>query len=270
MKVRIMGKLMELMEGRILFLRKQIRFAEKNIKNYPKGRLRISGPRHYWINRGDSKKEEYIKTGNAKLIKALAQKNYDERFLKMAQVELEALENAIRVIKKESAEQAYDGLSKSRKDLVEPYIIPDDEYVKAWLSQTFEENPAYPEKKRYSTKKGDKVRSKSEVIIADILYDLNIPYHYEKPVMLKNGEIRYPDFTLLDIRERKEVYYEHMGLLDDEDYLDYNLKKIEEYRNSGIYFHKNLIVTCEATNHQLDNKALEEMLKELFPTRIIT
>ncbi len=265
-----MRLLIKKMEQRIMLLRKEIERAEKGLMKYPEGRLRISKARFYMVENREKPTGMYISKKNIKLIKALAQKNYNERFIKMGTIELKALENAIEIIKRVNAETAYSGLSEERKDLVEPYIIPDDEYVKAWLSQTFEENPAYPEKKRYSTKKGDKVRSKSEVIIADILYDLNIPYHYEKPVILKNGEIRYPDFTLLDIRERKEVYYEHMGLLDDEDYLDYNLKKIEEYRNSGISFHKNLIVTWEATNHQLDNKALEEMLKELFPTRIIT
>ncbi len=49
----------------------------------------------------------------------------------------------------------------------------------------------------------EKVRSKSEAFIADTLYEFGIPYRYEYLVRMVNGELRYPDFTLLKVRTEK-------------------------------------------------------------------
>ena len=66
-----------------------------------------------------------------------------------------------------------------------------------------------PEHLKYSTEKGELVRSKSELLIADMYYSLGIPYKYEAGVKLRGGIVRYPDFTLLRVRDRKEFYHEH-------------------------------------------------------------
>lgn len=50
----------------------------------------------------------------------------------------------------------------------------------------------------------ERVRSKSEVIIADILNQEGIPYRYECPLQLKGWGKVYPDFTVLSERERPE------------------------------------------------------------------
>jgi exodeoxyribonuclease V alpha subunit len=60
------------------------------------------------------------------------------------------------------------------------------------------------------------VRSKSEVIIANMLFDRDIPFEYEKPLYAKDGSFRLPDFT---IKWRGETYYwEHLGLLVRDEY----------------------------------------------------
>src|SRR5690348_14549875 len=40
------------------------------------------------------------------------------------------------------------------------------------------------------------VRSKSEVIIANMLFDREIPFEYEKPLYAKDGSFYLPDFTI--------------------------------------------------------------------------
>lgn len=52
------------------------------------------------------------------------------------------------------------------------------------------------------------MRSKSEVIIADLLNKEGIPYRYEFPLYLKEFNTVYPDFTILNVRKRKEIYWE--------------------------------------------------------------
>ena len=49
------------------------------------------------------------------------------------------------------------------------------------------------------------MRSKSEVIISNALREYNIPYLYEKPVTLGKEVTVYPDFTILKLKERREI-----------------------------------------------------------------
>ena len=50
----------------------------------------------------------------------------------------------------------------------------------------------------HRTERGDLVRSKSELVIADKLHARGIDYAYEQPLVLPNGRTRYPDFTIAD------------------------------------------------------------------------
>ena len=54
------------------------------------------------------------------------------------------------------------------------------------------------------TEKGERVRSKSEKIIADYFYRKNILYKYEKPLYLNGYGIVYPDFTLLSRKQERK------------------------------------------------------------------
>ncbi len=76
----------------------------------------------------------------------------------------------------------------------------------------------------YQTLSGDFVRSKSEVIIANILFQSGIPFFYEKILKAPDGTRRDPDFTLE--WKGKTYYWEHLGLLDDEEYArEWQVKK---------------------------------------------
>ena len=40
------------------------------------------------------------------------------------------------------------------------------------------------------------VRSKSQVIIANMLFDRDIPFRYERPMYAQDGTFHLPDFTV--------------------------------------------------------------------------
>jgi AAA domain/UvrD-like helicase C-terminal domain len=66
----------------------------------------------------------------------------------------------------------------------------------------------------HRTARGDDlVRSKSEVIVADALHDLGLPYRYEAPLAFPGELPRHPDFTIHQPGSRP-VYWEHLGMLD--------------------------------------------------------
>lgn len=86
----------------------------------------------------------------------------------------------------------------------------------------------------HRTERGDLVRSKSELVIADKLHARGLAYAYEQPLALVNGHVRYPDFTIADHARGVTFYWEHLGLLDDPGYLSRWHRKRQEYLTAGI------------------------------------
>jgi len=84
------------------------------------------------------------------------------------------------------------------------------------------------------TRRGEPVRSKSEVIIADNLYSENIDYVYEQKLISSDGVERYPDFTIQDSESGITYYWEHLGMLMDRDYRERWQRKLEWYRQQDI------------------------------------
>jgi len=84
------------------------------------------------------------------------------------------------------------------------------------------------------TRRGEPVRSKSEVIIADNLYSANIDYVYEQKLIGKEGTERYPDFTIEDSESGFTYYWEHLGMLANRDYRERWNTKLVWYREQEI------------------------------------
>ncbi len=253
---------------RIDVLKKAIKTAEKDVSRFPEGRMRVSQTanqvRYYHVKSNDDHSGTYITSANRDLVKLLAQKDYNKRFLRESRAELTILENALHVLHKENADMVYNNLDPRRKRLVVPYIITDEIYEKQWRAQTYKENPYMPEAKIYDTRNGEKVRSKTEAILADMFFESGIPYRYEQALILQNNTVRYPDFTLLKTRTREEIYLEHFGLLDDEEYREKCMHKLDEYRNSGIFPGKNLLITYESNSYPFDINGTRKMIREIF------
>ena len=161
-------------------------------------------------------------------------------------------------------ENVFNNMNQYRKNIVIPMVLSDEMFVKQWEAEDYETNPYYPEEKVYFTKKNELVRSKSEVLLADMYYELGIPYRYEAKLQLKNGKMKYPDFTILKTKTREIIYHEHFGLLDDQEYLKASLTKLDEYRKNGIYLGKNLIITYEAERCYLNIRDIRAMMREMM------
>lgn len=120
-------------------------------------------------------------------------------------------------------------------------------------------------KKPYRTAKGDYVRSKSELIIANELYAKQIPYEYEKPLSLEGCRYAvYPDFTIYTPHEKQVVYWEHAGLMTDLYYRDKWERKRKSYERNGICeWNKNLIVTYESESGDLNTDLVRQIVTSL-------
>lgn len=97
-------------------------------------------------------------------------------------------------------------------------------------------------KRIYETKDRNHVRSKSEVIICNLLYNAGIHYEYEKKLFYEDEKWIEPDFTI-SLQSGSRKYWEHVGLLGNEEYDDNWVKKLDIYEN---YFPGQLIRTYES------------------------
>ena len=119
----------------------------------------------------------------------------------------------------------------------------------------------------FITLKGERVRSKSELLISDQLNRYGIPYRYEKPVELQDWKktvICRPDFTVMNRRTGKIFLFEHLGKMDDEDYVAANMRKLDLYERNGYLLGDNLMVTHETSKVPLNRNILDSYIKTYF------
>lgn len=114
----------------------------------------------------------------------------------------------------------------------------------------------------HKTLKGELVRSKSEVIIANMLFEAGIEYEYEKQLDLGEDGIRIPDFTIEDAESGTCFYWEHCGMLGDKGYNMYWRQKQELYKKHGIIEGENLIVSKDLPNGGIDSEKIKKMIEE--------
>lgn len=115
----------------------------------------------------------------------------------------------------------------------------------------------------HKTAKGELVRSKSEVIIADRLQANQIEYEYEK-ILEINGIIKLPDFTITDEASGEKYYWEHCGRTNDKSYMKKWEAKKEFYRQNGIIEGENLIVTYDDENGGISSQRIQEIIDKIF------
>ena len=114
---------------------------------------------------------------------------------------------------------------KDRKAIVNPLYPTDQAVISNFLNNKPVASDYRPEGLTQKTENGELVRSKSEVLIANYLLHANVPYIYELPIVLDN-RIIHPDFTVLNVRTREILYWEHLGMMDNKEYIESALAKI--------------------------------------------
>ncbi len=259
-----MNKVRQELEKRKNYLLKVKEEKEKALEHAPKGSMRINnkGGKTQYYHRTDPKDFNgiYLKKKEINLVKKLAQKDYDKQIYVSAVRELDAIERYLKKVPEREIEEIYDAIRQERKVLIKPLEVPLEEYVKAWQSQPYEGKGFEEDVPEIYTAKGERVRSKSEMIIADMLEREGIPYRYEYPIKLKGWGVVYPDFTALHKETRKEIYWEHFGMMDNPEYVENAVQKIALYEQNGIYPGDRLIITYETKKTPIHRKTVFRMI----------
>ncbi len=234
----------------------------------PEGKIRVERYRDSYrcfrLFEGD-RKGTYIKKDDEKMAYELATREYYQRMLDAAEKEMRVVEKTLRNYPKTLPEDVYEELHPNRQELVNSYWQTDEEYVKTWKSQSFRANSYHREDCIYRTIQGERVRTKSELFIANALYRCGIPYFYEKPLQLNQDLVVHPDFTVLNVKTRKEYYWEHCGDRGPKDNLELLAMRQGEYENAGLFLGEDVIFTLEAERVPYLQERINRILTHYFP-----
>ena len=241
---------------------------EKALKKAPEGRLRVSAGhnrKQYYHVTGDQNSDGvYLGKNKEKLVSALAQKQYDQVILKEAVKRKKMLQKMKVLWQEDTSEKIYEELPEYRRKWVHPIVQPNDIFVRQWLEKPYEKAVFGMNEKVFITNQGERVRSKSEIMIANRLLERGIPYKYECRLALPDGTFVLPDFTILNVRLRKELYYEHFGMMDVSGYVNRNIMKLREYQNNGIWPGDRLFFTMETDQQPFNMHDLDMLIDRYF------
>lgn len=210
-------------------------------------------------------------------IKKLARKEFLIR-------SISALENNIKLLEyvdKHYEDESFDALKlrmrKAFADLPDEYFLTSamkgaaiyqagDRYClerhRAWAEEPYEMSSYKPERLKFPTSAGIKVRSKSEQHIVEKLVEYGVPFRYEEVLRL-GGATVVPDFKFQDALF-KPVYWEHAGMMNIDYYRKSHERKMKLLEANGIVPWDNLIVT-----YDVDDTINVPMIKSIIENELI-
>lgn len=262
----------ESLRKRVKYLDSLISGIKKLVQKQPEGYLKSSLVHkkdgcyfQYYVRQKKSDPSgRYLAKAELSLAKKLAQKEYNEKALKVAERERNRISKFLEHFDENALLKVYTEMNEGKRILVEPYVLPDEEYARRWLAKQYEGGKFEEGDSEYYTKRGDRVRSKSEQIIADRLFDAGIPYRYEYPFIYDSPEGKkqiFTDFTILNKRTRTIYRWEHFGRMDDPKYRRTFFWKQSVYSRNKCIPGVGIIFTFEDNDNPLDTRYVDKLIE---------
>lgn len=240
----------------------------------PEGTLltrKEKGKVRYYSYNTKTKGSKYINDNKSESIKALEEKLYKKKLEGTLKTEIKNLKKVEKILEKTPQwETVFYNIPEAKRHLIKPFELKpiklNEQDVLNWkLRNRARRNIKTPNK----TMNGEYVKSKSELIIADRLHAAGVPYVYEVNLGLAEEHTGMfvtwnPDFKVLNVRTGKEYYWEHLGKLDDPEYLAVCMFKIETYWKNNIVQGDNLIITIETSTSALNTEYVDMLIQKLL------
>ena len=248
--------------------------AMKYLKTAPAGRLslhRKNGHVYYYqnvVDRTGGLTKRYLNKKDKALISALAQKSYCEKITQNLSKKISLLNQLIQSYETD-LDDVYEELSVEKRNFVIPIKPTFRQKIEAWQTEQITTYNEYPEALRFHTQRGELVRSKSELMIADYLYKNRelLDYRYEQELTLRDYRETitiHPDFKIFNLKTGKIFYWEHAGKMDDMKYVNRFMRKIVLYSLNEFTIGKDVIITFEDSSHPLDTLQIRQALSILY------
>ena len=265
----------DVLKKRISYLDSAIAFFSKKVAGSPNGVLKAERYRgkngdyyqYFLRERKADGATRYLKKEEIGFAKQLAQKEYYEKALKVAEREKALLITYLDKSDENALLNVYTDMKEGKRILVEPYVLTDDEFARRWQEKKFTGGKFEEDDPLYYTKRGDRVRSKSEQIIADRLFDAGVPYRYEYPFVYDSFEGKkqiFTDFTALNRRTRTAYRWEHFGRMDDPKYRKTFFWKQSVYSQNKCIPGVGIIFTFEDNDNPLDARYVDKIIETYF------
>lgn len=258
----------EAVDKRNNYLSRLTNAVEDKISGLPEGKIYIKHSngivRYYFVDGCSEVKEKYLGKNDTELVRQLIQKTYLEKVKNVSKTEIKVIRSMMKEYPLSVAEDIYEQMPDESKGFIHPIVIPDDQFVRRWLDTPYTPKGFSKDTPVFLTNNGEYVKSKSEKIIADKLLDCGIPYKYECPLAVGDNEIFHPDFTILRLSDRKIIYYEHCGKMDDPGYAEDMVARAKKFSLAGIVQGDRLFYTFETGKCPLDVRVLENMIDTNF------
>lgn len=238
---------------------------EKEADHLPEGQLYCytsRGKRNYCERipkGGNRKKEKRIGVGkDVNRLHELVRKEYVSRVIPIIEKDINACKTFL---------DSYDCVDENSvmQEFVEKYpefasLIYNDINPERWESEYFRDKDFYADDLKSLSADGTEMRSLGEIIIGSRLKHYGIPYRYEAEI--GHPDISFvPDFTIRRPRDGKIIYWEHIGMVNDEIYLKSNKHKFDAYELYGIVPWDNLIISYSQANGGINEKLIDSLIQ---------
>lgn len=260
--------LLKIVRDDVFAQRQLLEAYERALLKLPEGRLCykvVNRKVRYYVWDPKKKRQVYIKKKDINLVYQLKYRRVLEEAIKTILTNLTIQEKFLQKY------QDYDPLScqlrlgKVYQDIPEKFflmprkVILAEGYKSSYRSEDLIQTSSF----------GMKFRSKSETLIAELLHASNIPFEYEKTLILEDeyGEKQYykPDFTII-LPDGRRIFWEHFGRMDLPAYRQKNFKRLAVYHYNDIYPPKNLIITMDSKSGGIDIDAIQNIItNQLLP-----
>lgn len=198
---------------------------------------------------------------NKEMVRMLIQREYDLKILKISRAEYHYWMKGEKYFNRDSLREAFESMGPLKQKWIKSVQMSDEEYVRQWKEAMTPSAPYKHENLHFQTKQDEYVRSKSELLIANTLFDYKIPYQYECPLYENKRIWALPDFTVLNVRKRKTYYWEHFGMMGDSEYAQNALQKMRNYEKHCLFSGTELIYTFESSEAPLAPESIEAAIK---------
>ncbi len=242
-----------------------LRERKEELLRLPEGKLCMRPGRKngqvYYYRTLDGKRKSL--TDDMEMARLLARKRFIGASLPEIEKNINGLKHLLRSYADVSEQSIISTLPLEYAWLMDDTEAAWNERKRRWMAEPFDQSTYKTWEKEHVTAKGLRVRSKSEVIIAERLDYYEILYHYEQILYIRQYDFA-PDFTILT--RKGPVWWEHCGKVNDPAYIRKHNWKLSMYEKAGIVPWKNLIVTYDDENGNFDSRIVEaEITNKILP-----
>lgn len=253
----------------LTFLRKTLDSVNLQLAEAPAGKLaayvRGQKTQYFCEYTENGRRIRKTVTGDEKAVRGLARKEFLLIQLKILEKDIYLLEKAAKNYEEPSPETVFSKMKSAYQRLPRDYFFEEKPDTGEWAAAEYIRSGYNPEGKIHTTSRGLKVRSKSELIIAEILYAGGVPFRYEEVLTINNRRFA-PDFTVM-ADDGQLFYWEHCGLTNNERYMAAHREKLAAYEKADIVPWKNLIVTYDEADGTLNIGIIESEIKNKLKRR---